>query len=817
MGGAASAVTPHSGPTVVPEMACLGSSSGTWRGTVLHGAVSPNAETCLNRSPPAASPIESLMSPGDGPTLRLKAPAAESAQLSARDILRKYDANGDGVLDAHEIHQMLVETGLCVNVENTSTGAITFSPVAMVKSKPVVKTADVPELDMNGKKAAGGPVRRKLAEKMETIEDTWADIQSGDQRAAKAASASAVKALGDPEKALPCRTLSYEGRPRSRSPTKRARPSLRLDLKEEELITKEDLVSEPLFDDVRHWRKGELIGKGSYGRVFMGFNEENGEILAVKELPLPARRRHRSMQFARRASLGEDYNYDCDPISPLPCASPSGRRSYQGYFPAQPTAADAYLRSPCRYPSVSPRRHLRKHWSESPGSIGGGSPRYASPRHRLDSPRRFLQSLAEKDSLTMSYSHGGTNDSYEQELFALEREIAVMRSIQHDHIVSYRGTAFSDDGLYLYIFTEWVPAGSLVDLRQRFGPMNEVVTRTYARQILSGLCYLHGMGIIHRDVKPANVLVDRDGRIRLADFGSAKRIRKVVADADEAEEAATKKAVKGKDHDLSCHGTPYYMAPEVILQVEEATAKCDIWSFGCTIMYMFSGSHPWKEEFPDARKAMSLMVRIAQAERGPSMPRGVKMPSASLRGMLEVCFTVKPALRPSSQQLELHSFMKDAPATFTPRTKSAIRGSISRRPAQQSGHRFNRRELVSPSVTPTHGSLRPVVSPSGGRPRVGDAASGSGETDSPTDSGSSRYFGHQLTTDSPGHKRVVGAHRKPLSFSCEPPSPENGEERRPARVAGFRSSPDMVASRPISPSSSISSVDCVPQRNSFHV
>ena len=409
---------------------------------------------------------------------------------------------------------------------------------------------------------------------------------------------------------------------------------------------------------IRNWRKGDLIGKGAYGRVYMGFNIDTAEILAVKELPLPSRRRVRSMGFSRQQTIAVDSTDTmedrlCDmirsPRASLPGAGfqnvPSPRRLIPSPRRSSAAPSPAQRRTSMPLSPLSPTHRLRS---------------MSSPR----SPRsaRGNDSTFGANSLTST-----TAECYEHEIAALEREIALMRSIRHKHIVSYRGTDFSDDGCHLYIFTEWVPAGSLSDMQKRFGTLPETVARTYTRQILSGLRYLHQNSIIHRDIKPANVLVDRDGRIRLADFGSARRIEKVVVDEDG--DGGAKKAT-----DMSVHGTPYYMAPELVVHTDEPSAKSDIWSVGCTVHFMVSGTHPWKGEFPQSTNPASLMVRIAQAERGPQLPAAAaETASEALRDFLDQCFRTKPSQRPSSKAISKHRFADEARPNCTPRTVRAMR------------------------------------------------------------------------------------------------------------------------------------------------
>jgi hypothetical protein len=128
------------------------------------------------------------------------------------------------------------------------------------------------------------------------------------------------------------------------------------------------------------------------------------------------------------------------------------------------------------------------------------------------------------------------------ELDNLANEIDLMRSLTHPNIVEYIGTKVDSANEYVYIFQEWVPGGSVASLLEKFGPFQIGVVQTYTRQILTGLKYLHDNGIIHRDIKGGNILVENSGSVKLADFGASAKMA-----MGETQETATIK------------GTPYFM------------------------------------------------------------------------------------------------------------------------------------------------------------------------------------------------------------------------------------------------------------------
>lgn len=114
-------------------------------------------------------------------------------------------------------------------------------------------------------------------------------------------------------------------------------------------------------------------------------------------------------------------------------------------------------------------------------------------------------------------------------------------------------------------------------------------------QVLQGLQYLHDQGVIHRDIKGANILTTKEGLVKLADFGVATRA--------------------GGLGDASVVGTPYWMAPEVI-ELAGATTASDIWSVGCTVIELIDGKPPYHK-----LSSMPALFRIVNDDH-PPLPEG---------------------------------------------------------------------------------------------------------------------------------------------------------------------------------------------------
>ena len=106
----------------------------------------------------------------------------------------------------------------------------------------------------------------------------------------------------------------------------------------------------------------------------------------------------------------------------------------------------------------------------------------------------------------------------------IHNEITLLRNLKHANIVEYYNTHISSDKKGIAIILEYVPGGSMKSLLDKFFRFEEKLIKVYVRQILSGLDYLHSNDVIHRDLKCANILVDKSGIIKLSDFGASKRI-----------------------------------------------------------------------------------------------------------------------------------------------------------------------------------------------------------------------------------------------------------------------------------------------------
>lgn len=153
-------------------------------------------------------------------------------------------------------------------------------------------------------------------------------------------------------------------------------------------------------------------------------------------------------------------------------------------------------------------------------------------------------------------------------------EKQILTSVHHPFIVNMI-KCFQDDK-NLYMLLEYVPGGELFSHLRKAGRFSNETTRFYAAEIILAIEYLHSLDIIYRDLKPENLLLDREGHMKITDFGFAKHV---------------------EERTWTLCGTPEYLAPEIIQSKGHGKAV-DWWALGILIYEMLAGYPPFYDEHP---------------------------------------------------------------------------------------------------------------------------------------------------------------------------------------------------------------------------
>ncbi|XP_076665905.1 mitogen-activated protein kinase kinase kinase 4 [Andrena cerasifolii] len=191
-------------------------------------------------------------------------------------------------------------------------------------------------------------------------------------------------------------------------------------------------------------------------------------------------------------------------------------------------------------------------------------------------------------------------------------ELQIFEGIQHKHLVRYYGLEIHREEML--IFMEFCAEGTLESLVAGSGiGLPESLVRKYTHQLLSAVAVLHFHGIVHRDIKTANIFLTDEGNcLKLGDFGSSVQIKAHTTMPGELQGFV---------------GTQAYMAPEVFMKSETGGhgRAADIWSVGCCVIEMASGRRPWS----DYDSNYQIMFKVGMGE-SPALPKNLSVEGIDL-------------------------------------------------------------------------------------------------------------------------------------------------------------------------------------------
>ncbi len=169
------------------------------------------------------------------------------------------------------------------------------------------------------------------------------------------------------------------------------------------------------------------------------------------------------------------------------------------------------------------------------------------------------------------------------------REARAAGALEHPHIV--RTHDIDQDGNLHFIVMEYVDGTNLLDLVKKFGPLDIRRSTSYTRQVALGLDFAFRSGLIHRDIKPGNVLIDRHGHAKLLDLGLARFFN------DQTDMLTI------KYDDKIVLGTADYVAPEQVANSHDVDIRADIYALGATFYFLLAGHPP----FPNGTVSQKLL------------------------------------------------------------------------------------------------------------------------------------------------------------------------------------------------------------------
>eukprot|EP01090_Pellita_catalonica_P016882 TRINITY_DN4978_c0_g2_i1.p1 TRINITY_DN4978_c0_g2~~TRINITY_DN4978_c0_g2_i1.p1 ORF type:complete len:324 (-),score=34.23 TRINITY_DN4978_c0_g2_i1:24-995(-) len=225
----------------------------------------------------------------------------------------------------------------------------------------------------------------------------------------------------------------------------------------------------------------------------------------------------------------------------------------------------------------------------------------------------------------------------------IRTEIGILKKCKHPRVVGYYAALRYQD--HVWILMELCGGGSLDQLCEYYhshGKLFKEKDLIYvSKSFIDGLDYLHGAGVVHRDVKPANILITIDGKIKLGDFGSSglRTQNKLDASAGGVIDPVTKQFT-------TVTGTILFMAPEIIGETSQKYGtKVDIWSVGMTLLYLIDCDNFFQSK--SMLKIVSYLLDTSSKYRAVHQAKF----SEGMNELIQSCLAFEYDDRPTAKQL----------------------------------------------------------------------------------------------------------------------------------------------------------------------
>jgi serine/threonine protein kinase len=297
------------------------------------------------------------------------------------------------------------------------------------------------------------------------------------------------------------------------------------------------------------------------------------------------------------------------------------------------------------------------------------------------------------------------------------REVRAAAHLSHPNIV----TAYDAEqaGELHMLVMEFVPGQSLAEVLQMKGPLPVASACHYMRQVALGLQHAHLRGMVHRDIKPGNLILMPRGQVKILDFGLAK----VASEHGET---------KGLTASNAYMGTPDYCSPEQATDARNADIRADLYSLGCTLYCLLAGRPPFQEE--TAVKTILAHLQMEPrplTELRPDVPERLwrvlarllaKEPGRRYQKPAEVVQALAPFVKPGARPPDVQGDLAPTPAAASPVKGTAVAADtgqvqaiLRERPGQMPARKTPEKDavavlLASPTeitTSPTHTTRAP--------------------------------------------------------------------------------------------------------------
>ncbi|KAI5187098.1 cyclin-dependent kinase 2 [Nematocida homosporus] len=235
------------------------------------------------------------------------------------------------------------------------------------------------------------------------------------------------------------------------------------------------------------------------------------------------------------------------------------------------------------------------------------------------------------------------------------REISLLKNLKHPHIIALYEVIYTENKLYLVFEYAEIDLKKYLDyLRKERRSLGREQVRDFAYQLVSALQYCHSIGILHRDLKPQNILITGD-KIKLADFGLGRLVGVPL-------------------HTLTCEVvTLWYRPPEILLGAKHYATSVDVWSLGCIIaeFVLLKPLFPGDSEIDQLYKIFQVLGTpneqrwegvTALKNFQPEFPlwevAGVDLPDKECQSLVNDLLVYNPMERPSAKSIMMHPYFQ---------------------------------------------------------------------------------------------------------------------------------------------------------------